>query len=462
MTGVEVMTFGCRLNLAEGETIRRAAADAGDLLVVNSCAVTGEAVRQAEKAVRRAHREQPDRRIVVTGCAAQLEPARFAEMAGVASVLDNDEKLVAENYTPSPRRRPGPISLSTIADPVDEDGDRPQPSLGRRHVLHSAATFAGRSRAFVQVQTGCDHRCTFCIIPFARGDSRSVAPELVTARIEELVAEGAREVVLTGVDLTGYGADLPDRPMLGDLAARILRDVPALPRLRLSSVDAVEIDPVLFELLAGEQRMMPHLHLSLQSGDDMILKRMRRRHDRAAAIRLVAALKARRPEIAIGADLIAGFPTEDEAMAANSLALIEDCDIVMAHIFPYSPRPGTPAARMPQVEPEVARERAGRLRAAAEARRGAWLAGMVGSVQRVLIERGGTGHAENFAKVRPLLPDRHPSESRDLPLRERSGSVPRDPSFRWDDVFGGDDKVGEVVNLKITAVAGDTLVGLPA
>jgi threonylcarbamoyladenosine tRNA methylthiotransferase MtaB len=276
-----------------------------------------------------------------------------------------------------------------------------------------------------KVQAGCEHRCTFCIIPFARGHGRSVPPEVATRRIAALVDAGAREVVLTGVDLTGYGAGLSEPQSLGRLVEHILRDVPGLARLRLSSLDTIEIDPLLAELIAGEPRLMPHLHLSLQSGDDMILKRMRRRHGRDVAVRTVADLKARRPDLAIGADLIAGFPTETAAMAANSLSLIEECDIVFAHVFPFSPREGTPAARMPQVEPEVARERARLLREASAARRSTWLQGLVGTRQRVLMERGGTGHAENFAKVRPAM----------------SAAV------------------GEIVDVRIAAVDGDTLLG---
>jgi len=410
MTGVEVQTFGCRLNLAEGESVRAAAGDADDLVIVNSCAVTAEAVRQAEKAVRRAHRDRPEARIVVTGCAAQLEPDRFAAMPGVSRVIGNAEKLRPESYRPA--------SNAGVAD-IFADRSAPAP----------ATSFADRSRAFVQVQAGCDHRCTFCIIPFARGHGRSVPAAVVVNRIAALVDAGAREVVLTGVDLTGYGAGLAEPLSLGQLVERILRAVPGLARLRLSSIDTVEIDPLLAELIGGEPRLMPHLHLSLQSGDDMILKRMRRRHGRDVAIRTVTDLKARRPDLAIGADLIAGFPTETAAMAANSLSLIEECDIVFAHVFPFSPRAGTPAARMPQVELEVARKRAWILREASAARRAAWLATLVGSRQRVLMERGGTGHAENFAKVRPATPE---------------------------------PDAGAIVELHIVAVDGDTLVGVPA
>jgi threonylcarbamoyladenosine tRNA methylthiotransferase MtaB len=412
VSDIDVLTFGCRLNLAEGESVRAAAGAAGatDTVIVNSCAVTQEAVRQAEKAVRKAHRDRPEANIVVTGCAAQLEPGRFATMPGVTRVLGNAAKLLPESYIAG--RTPMPVADAFA------DLSRPAP----------AATFTGRSRAFVQVQAGCDHRCTFCIIPFARGNSRSVPAQAAIDRIAALVDAGAREVVLTGVDLTGYG--LPDAPTLGHLVARILREMPALPRLRLSSLDTIEIDPLLVEIIGGEPRVMPHLHLSLQSGDDMILKRMRRRHGRAHAIATVAKLKALRPDIAIGADLIAGFPTETAAMAANSLSLIEECDIVFGHIFPYSPRTGTPAARMPQVEPEVARTRARMLREACAARHAGWLAGLVGSRQRVLMERGGTGHGESFAKVR----------------------TPAELSI----------EAGSIVDLRILATDGDTLLGVPA
>jgi threonylcarbamoyladenosine tRNA methylthiotransferase MtaB len=408
---VEVLTFGCRLNLAEGESVRAAATQAGarDTLIVNSCAVTQEAVRQAEKAVRKAHRDRPEADIIVTGCAVQLAPARFAAMPGVSRVLGNADKLRPQSYLAGDAG-PVPDIFADLAPPAP------------------AATFPGRSRAFVQVQAGCDHRCTFCIIPFARGNSRSVPAHAVVDRIAALVDAGAREVVLTGVDLTGYGT--PETPTLGALIARILRDIPAVPRLRLSSLDTVEIDPLLAEIIIGEARVMPHLHLSLQSGDDMILKRMRRRHGRAHAIATISALKSGRPEIAIGADLIAGFPTETADMAANSLSLIEECDIVFGHIFPYSPRAGTPAARMPQVEPEVARTRARALREASAAAQARWLAGLVGTRQRVLMERGGGGHTEAFATVR----------------------TPPELSFA----------AGTIVDLRILASDGTALLGVPA
>ena len=362
----EVVTLGCRLNIAESEHIR-AMLGSSDIVVVNSCAVTNEAVAATRAAIRRARRARPASELVVTGCAAQIDPAGFAAMPEVSRVVSNLAKL-------APRHWPAPAP---------------------------APAFRDHARAFVEVQNGCDHSCTFCAIPAGRGPARSIGAGAVVERIVALVDAGHREVVLTGVDLTSYGGDLPGAPTLGSLVERILRFVPRLERLRLSSLDSVEIDDRLFALLTGEQRMMPHVHLSLQAGDDMILKRMKRRHSRAQAVALVERLKATRPEIAIGADLIAGFPTEDEAMFANTRALIDDCDIVHAHVFPFSPRSGTPAARMPQVSPPVVKTRAAELRAAAAARRARWMASLVGSRQAVLVERSGTrGHAANFAEVR--------------------------------------------------------------
>jgi threonylcarbamoyladenosine tRNA methylthiotransferase MtaB len=368
----EVVSLGCRLNIAESETIRALVAGR-DMVVVNSCAVTNEAVKQTRAAIRRAARERPGAEIVVTGCAAAIDPAGFNTMPEVARVVANDAKLLPASWgvtTPLP-----------------------------------ATLFTGHARAFVEVQNGCDHACTFCIIPQGRGPSRSIPAGAVVDRIAALVEAGHREVVLTGVDVTSYGHDLPGAPTLGLLVERILRGVPALQRLRLSSLDSVEIDDRLFDLVTGEARVMPHLHLSLQAGNDLILKRMKRRHSRGAAVALVDRLRAARPAIAIGADLIAGFPTEDEAMFADTLALIADCGIVHAHIFPYSPRTGTPAARMPQVDPMVRRERAGRLRAAAAIQRRDWLATRIGTTASVLVERPGTrGHAADFAEVRLATP----------------------------------------------------------
>lgn len=388
MSGPDIITMGCRLNIAESEAIRQLAAGQDDLVVVNSCAVTAEAVRQTRQAIRRARRDRPHARILVTGCAAQTQPQSFAAMAEVDAVIGNREKMEAASFLPAPAR-------VRVADIMAVRDTAP----------HMASAFADHARAFLEVQNGCDHRCTFCIIPYGRGNSRSVPAGAVIDKARELVDAGYREIVLTGVDVTSYGPDLPGAPTLGLLVERILSAVPDLPRLRLSSIDSVEMDERLFDLLAHEPRMMPHVHLSLQSGDDLILKRMKRRHGRADAVAIVERLKAARPAIAIGADIIAGFPTEDEAMFANSLALIDQCDIVHGHIFPYSPRAGTPAARMPQVDRATVKARAARLRAACADRRAAWLAGLVGTTQSVLVERSGlAGHAENFAPVRFATP----------------------------------------------------------
>jgi len=393
MSGPEIITLGCRLNIAESEAIRQQIGERDDLIIVNSCAVTGEAVRQTRQAIRRAHRERPAARIVVTGCAAQTDPAMFAAMPEVAQVIGNSEKAsFAAHLMPD-----AGAGKHHVADIMTVGEQAPQ--------LLSA--FAERVRAFIVVQNGCDHRCTFCIIPYGRGPSRSVPAGAVVDQVTRLVDEGVQEIVLTGVDVTSYGADLPGRPTLGRLVERILRGVPALPRLRLSSLDGIEIDERLFDLITGEPRLMPHVHLSLQAGDDMILKRMKRRHSRAQAIALAERLHARRPEVAIGADIIAGFPTEDEAMFAQSLALMHECGIVHGHVFPYSPREGTPAARMPQVERAIIRERAARLRAACAEERERWLRGLIGSEQRVLVETSGlASHGESFAPVRFTTPQR--------------------------------------------------------
>jgi threonylcarbamoyladenosine tRNA methylthiotransferase MtaB len=384
----QVINLGCRLNIYEGEIIRQHLATAGDAdtIVINSCAVTGEAVRQARQTIRRLKRERPEARVIVTGCAAQVEAAAFAAMPEVSRVVGNAEKLDAAALLGGERVRVGDIMAVRETAP---------------HLLEG---FAANTRAFVEVQNGCDHRCTFCIIPYARGNSRSVPAGLVVDRIRRLVEGGAQEVVLTGVDLTSYGPDLPGSPTLGSLVQRILIHVPALQRLRLSSIDSIEADPALVEAITGEARVMPHLHLSLQSGDDMILKRMKRRHSRADAVRFVDAVKAKRPEIAIGADIIAGFPTETDAMFENSLRLIEDCDIVFGHIFPYSARTGTPAARMPQLAVPIRKARAARLREAAARRLAAHLAAQQGHAIDMLVEKDGhTGHAADFT---PAVLDR--------------------------------------------------------
>jgi threonylcarbamoyladenosine tRNA methylthiotransferase MtaB len=419
VSAVEVITLGCRLNFAESEAMRVLAGEDRDLVIVNSCAVTNEAVRQTRQAIRRVKRTRPDARVIVTGCAAQVEPESFAAMPEVSRVIGNREKFEAASFLPT---QPA-VSEIRVSDIMQV----------RETAPHLVRGFSERARAFVEVQNGCDHRCTFCIIPYGRGNSRSVPAGLVVERVKALVDQGFQEVVLTGVDVTSYGPDLPGKPSLGLLVERILRHVPQLPRLRLSSIDCIEIDDRLFDLICGEQRVMPHLHLSLQAGDDMVLKRMKRRHRRAQAVALVDRLKARRPQIAIGADLIAGFPTETDAMAANSLALVEDCDIVMGHIFPYSPKSGTPAARMPQIPAGEIKQRARRLREASSRRRTAWLQSQIGTLQRVLVERdSGFGHAETFAAVRAELPE--------TPLS-------------W---------VGRVAPVLVTALDGDTLIGVPA
>ena len=385
MSGPELITLGCRLNIVESETMRVLAADQDDLIIINSCAVTSEAVKQARQAIRQAARRRPGARIVVTGCAAQIDPASFAAMPEVARVLGNGEKMRAERFAFEPGERADIVMSDVMAL--------------RETTPHMAAAFSTHARAFVEVQNGCDHRCTFCIIPFGRGNSRSVPAATVVDRIKALVDEGHQEVVLTGVDLTSYGADLPGGPTLGLLVERILTQVPALGRLRLSSLDSIEIDDRLFALLTGEQRIMPHVHLSLQAGDDLILKRMKRRHSRAQAVATVERLKAARSDVTIGADLIAGFPTESEEAALNSLKLLDDCDIIAAHIFPFSARPDTPAARMPQLERELVKARAARLRHAAQGRRSRWLDGLVGTCQTVLIENSEKGHSDGFAPL---------------------------------------------------------------
>lgn len=383
MSGPEIITMGCRLNLAESHALAEKLGNASDLVIVNSCAVTNEAVRHTRQAIRQARKRRPDARIVVTGCAAQIEPQTFEAMAEVDAVIGNVEK-----QSPALFAINGPkVSVSDIM-------------AVRETAPHLATAFSGNTRAFVEVQTGCDHRCTFCIIPYGRGNSRSVPAGQVVEHVQILVDRGISEVVLTGVDVTSYGHDLPGQPNLGLLVERILRHVPDLPRLRLSSIDGVEIDERLFDLITGNPRVMPHIHLSLQAGDNLILKRMKRRHSREQAIEIVARMKAKRREIAIGADIIAGFPTEDEAMFENSMRLVDECEIVHGHIFPYSPKAGTPAARMPQVPVREIKDRAKRLREAVAANRAGWLASLKGTTQKIVVEAGGTsGHSENFAYV---------------------------------------------------------------
>lgn len=372
---VDVISLGCRLNLSESEVLRGMLGRGEDLVVVNSCAVTAEAVRQTRQAIRRARRERPDARLLVTGCAAEVERSALSAMREVDGLIPNAVKL-----------DPRAWNLPATA---------PEPSRVRH------------TRAFVQVQNGCDHACTFCVIPQGRGASRSRMVADVASEVSRHVEVGTREVVLTGVDLTSWGADLEGGQRLGDLVAAILHAFPALERLRLSSLDGPEIDPLLFELLTGEPRVMPHVHLSLQSGDDMILKRMKRRHSRGDAARLVERLRAARPGIAIGADVIAGFPTESDAAHAANHSMIEELGVVHGHVFPYSPRPGTPAARMPQVPAPAIRERAAELRGAVAHRRQRWLQTLIGTPLSVLAERDGTGHSAEFARVQ-LPPETTP------------------------------------------------------
>ena len=385
---VETITLGCRLNFAESDTIARNATAGGDWIVVNSCAVTNEAVRQTRQAIRHAHRRRPSVKILVTGCAAELDAKTFETMPEVSRVIGNSRKLNA-------------LAGNDVMTPV-------------------ASGFLGHVRSFVAVQTGCDHRCTFCSIWQARGASVSLPFEAIRDAVARELDRGAREIVLTGVDITDYTGGL------GALCQRLLAAEPRLQRLRLSSLDSIEIDDTLMALIAGEPRLLPHFHLSLQAGDDLILKRMKRRHSRADAVRTVARIKAARAAATIGADLIAGFPTETEDMALNSLKLLEDCDIIAAHIFPFSPRPDTPAARMPQLPRELVKARAGRLRETAARRREQWLDRLVGTEQRILVENGGKGHADNFAPI----------------------AIGRDR--------------GEILTARITGRDGDRLVGVPA
>jgi threonylcarbamoyladenosine tRNA methylthiotransferase MtaB len=412
-------THGCRLNAYETEAMKElaTAAGLGDAVVVNTCAVTAEAVRKARQDIRRLRRENPSARIIVTGCAAQTEPATFAAMAEVDHVIGNSGKMKPETWTGLARDFTGETERVQVDDILSV----------RETAGHLIDGFGTRARAYVQVQNGCDHRCTFCIIPFGRGNSRSVPAGVVVEQIRRLVGRGYNEVVLTGVDLTSWGADLPGAPRLGDLVRRILRLAPDLPRLRISSIDSIEVDEALMEAIAGEPRLMPHLHLSLQAGDDMILKRMKRRHLRDDAIRFCEEARALRPDMTFGADIIAGFPTETEAMFDNSLRLVEECGLTWLHVFPYSPRQGTPAARMPQVDGAAIRARAARLRAAGEAAVARHLAGLSGLVREVLTESPRMGRTECFAEVR----------------------------------FAQDQPVGAVVRTRIGADLGGAVAGMP-
>jgi threonylcarbamoyladenosine tRNA methylthiotransferase MtaB len=403
---VEVVTFGCRLNTYESEVMRRDATaaglagciggDTGDVVIVNTCAVTGEAERQARQAIRKLRRERPQARIVVTGCAAQTNPAGFAAMPEVDRVVGNDAKMRAETWAETQRL----FAAADFGVSLEEKVAVNEIASVRETAAHLIEGFEGRARAYVQVQNGCDHRCTFCIIPFGRGNSRSVPAGAVVEEVRRLCDNGYREVVLTGVDLTSYGADLPGAPQLGTLVRQILKGAPGLARLRLSSLDCIEIDPALMAAFAEEERLMPHLHLSLQAGDDLILKRMKRRHLRADAVALCREFRRHRPDMVFGADFIAGFPTETEDMFRRTVDLIGECGLTYLHVFPFSPRPGTPAAAMPQVARAEVKDRARRLRVAGDAALRRHLDAEVGQVRRVLTESGDSGHSEHFTPVR--------------------------------------------------------------
>ena len=397
---VEVLTFGCRLNTYESEAMRDLAAKAGQAgaIVVNTCAVTAEAERQARQAIRRAHRDHPEARIIVTGCAAQIAPEKWAALPGVERVIGNADKLKPETWA----------ALDAPPAPVTDI------MAATETAAHLVTEFAGRARAFVQVQQGCDHRCTFCVIPYGRGPSRSVPIGAVVEQVRALVQAGYREVVLTGVDITSYGPDLPGRPTLGQMVRRLLALVPDLPRLRLSSLDPVEVDEALWRLIAEEPRLMPHLHLSLQHGSDLILKRMKRRHLRADAIALAERARRLRPDMAYGADLITGFPTETEAHFADTLSLVDACNLSFLHVFPYSERPGTPAARMPQLPVPVRRERAARLREAGAKAAARLFTARIGQEEDVLFEREDRGHTPHFAPLRLARGVARPGEIRRL------------------------------------------------
>jgi threonylcarbamoyladenosine tRNA methylthiotransferase MtaB len=410
---VDVVTFGCRLNAAESEVIRREAERAGfrDTVVVNTCAVTAEAVRQTRQTIRALRRERPQAKIVVTGCAAQTEPQTFVAMPEADRVIGNAEKLKPATWVEARRAFDVADAPKAIVNDI---------MAVKETAAHLVDAFAGRARAFVQVQNGCDHRCTFCIIPYGRGNSRSVPMGAVVDDVRRLADNGYREIVLTGVDITAYGADLPGAPKLGSLVKQILKHVPQLSRLRLSSIDSVEADAELLDALAQDARLMPHLHLSLQSGDDLILKRMKRRHARRDAIAFCNTVRRLRPDVVFGADLIAGFPTETEAMLRSSLDLVEECGLTHLHVFPFSPRPGTPAARMPQLPRAVVKERAQRLRQCGAAALRRYLDGEVGATRRVLAESSELGRTEQFTLVK-LAAAAAPGEIRDLQIASHDG-----------------------------------------
>ena len=388
---VDVVTFGCRLNTYESEVMKKHALDAGlsDTIIFNTCAVTAEAEAQARQAIRRARREHPGKRIVVTGCAAQIRPDDYSAMPEVNAVLGNQEKMTAAPYLTLDSERAQVNDIMSVKETAS----------------HLVASFDGKARAFLQVQNGCNHRCTFCIIPYGRGNSRSVPVGEVVAQVRALVAAGYHEVVFTGVDISDYGSDLPGAPSLGDMMRRVLALVPELKRLRLSSIDAVEVDDELYRLIAEEPRLMPHLHVSLQAGDDMVLKRMKRRHLRADIVTFCEKVRALRPDITFGADIIAGFPTETDAMFDNTLKLVAEVGLTYLHVFPYSARTGTPAARMPQVPGPVRKERAARLREAGQRELARHLAAQVGRTVEIIVEQDGlSGHAADFAPVKLAQP----------------------------------------------------------
>ena len=389
--GVDLVTFGCRLNVVESEAMKQAALEAGhdNLVIVNSCAVTAEAVRQARQTIRRLKRERPDTRIVVTGCAAQIEPEKFASLTEVSTIIGNAEKTKSATWAALAKNSAGEARIQVSDIMAVTQTARQVPDR-----------FEGHTRAFVEVQNGCDHRCTFCVIPFGRGNSRSTPVGQVTDQIARLVDQGYAEAVLTGVDLTSYGPDLPGAPRLGTLVKAILRDVPGLRRLRLSSIDSVEADDELLDAIATDKRLMPHLPLSLQAGDDLILKRMKRRHLRDDAIRFCETVRGLRPDIAFGADIIAGFPTETEEMFQRSIELVDACGLSSLHVFPYSARPGTPAAKMPSVPADQIKDRARRLREKGAEALSRHLDRLIGSEQEILVERGGIGRTPCFTPVR--------------------------------------------------------------
>lgn len=400
MSTPEVVTFGCRLNAFESEVMRNHASNAGldGAIIFNTCAVTAEATRQARQAIRRKRREQPDAKLIVTGCAAQIDANMFANMPEVDRVIGNEEKLTATTYSGLLADDAEPVRVNDIMEVTETAG-------------HLIEGLEGRARAFVQVQNGCDHRCTFCVIPYGRGNSRSVPMGSVIEQIRKLVDNGYAEVVLTGVDITSYGADLPGDPSLGTLCQKILTLVPDLSRLRLTSIDSIEVDGPLLDVITTEPRLMPHLHLSLQSGDNMILKRMKRRHSREDAIRFTDAVRAARPDVVFGADFITGFPTETEEMFENTLRQVDECSLTYLHVFPFSAREGTPAAKMPQVPGNIRKERAARLRAKGAEMEQAYFTSLAGKSARILIEKsdetGARGHTESFAPVlvdTPLAP----------------------------------------------------------